>query len=168
MARLSRINVRFATPAELPPSNGVDVVLAGQAITASQGDVTFPNATAVLSGQVITAAQEPLAVTTGVVVPFTGQAISVGQEPLTVDTGGTGWSITNIDLDNNVFDGQEGVIIAIAGTVAASGKKVWIKQGPDWVEQTVTAEDASSATITVDYGGVLNEGTATLYVRNPL
>ena len=82
--------------------------------------------------------------------------------------GAAGWSIANIDLDDSIVESQTGVVIAITGTVAASGKKVWLNQGANWVEQTVTAEDSSSATITVTYGGVLSAGAATLYVRNPL
>ena len=79
-----------------------------------------------------------------------------------------GWSITNVDLDDTIVDAQTGVVVAISGTVSATGKTVWLKQGANWVEQTVTAQDASSVTITVTYGGVLSAGAATLYVRNPL
>ena len=79
-----------------------------------------------------------------------------------------GWSITDVDLDESVYDGQTGVVITLSGTVSATGKTVWIAQGANWVEQTVTAQDGSSITITVTYGGVLSAGAATLYVRNPL
>lgn len=85
-----------------------------------------------------------------------------------VEIAGGGWSIANIDLDNDVFDGQTGAVIAITGTVAASGKKVWFEQSGNWVEQTVTAEDTGTATITVDYGGVLVAGAATVHLWNPL
>ena len=78
-----------------------------------------------------------------------------------------GFSIINIDLDDDVVDGQTGVIIALSGTVSATGKKVFIEQGGTTVEQTVTAEDLSSVTITVAFGS-MTAGAATLYVRNPL
>lgn len=81
---------------------------------------------------------------------------------------GAGFSVTDVDLDETVTDGQTGVVIALTGTVAATGKKVFITQGANSVEQTVTAENSSSATITVSYGGVLTAGAATLSVRNPL
>jgi len=80
----------------------------------------------------------------------------------------TGFAVTDVDLDETITNGQTGVIISITGTVPASGKKVFIVQGANSVEQTVTAENASSATITVSYGGVLTGGAATLYVRKPL
>ena len=100
--------------------------------------------------------------------PITGQNIISASGSITVDTGVAAWSIANIDLDDTVEDEQTGVIIAITGTVEASGKKVFFEQGGNFVEQTVTAEDTSSATITVTYGGLLSAGAATLYVRNPL
>lgn len=81
---------------------------------------------------------------------------------------GGGWSVTDVDLDESISDGQTGVVVTITGTVSATGKKVWLAQGVNWVEQTVTGETASTATITVNYNGVLTAGAATLYVRNPL
>jgi hypothetical protein len=78
-----------------------------------------------------------------------------------------GWSVTDVDLDEDIFDGQTGVIIALSGTVSATGKKVFLEQGGTYVEQTVTGETDSTATITVDFGG-LSLGAATLCVRNPL
>lgn len=81
---------------------------------------------------------------------------------------GGGFSVTDVDLDETITDGQTGVVVTITGTVSATGKKVFITQGANSVEQTVTAQDASSATITVSYGGVLTAGAATLSVRNPL
>jgi len=82
--------------------------------------------------------------------------------------GGGGWSISNVDLDDSIFDGQTGVVVTISSAIAASGKKVWLSDGTNWVEQTVTGETTTTATITVTYGGVLSAGAATLYVRNPL
>jgi len=83
-------------------------------------------------------------------------------------TGGGAWYISDVDTDESIFDGQTGVVITIAdGPISASGKKVFLAQGGTWVEQTVTAEDANSATITVNFGA-LSAGAATLYVRNPL
>lgn len=78
-----------------------------------------------------------------------------------------GWSISSVDLDNDIYHGQTGVAVAITGTVAVSGKKVFLEQGGTWVEQTVTAEDTTSATITVNFGS-LSAGSANLYLRNPL
>jgi hypothetical protein len=78
------------------------------------------------------------------------------------------WDITDVDGDESVYDTQTGVAVTLSGTVSASGKRVFIEQGSSSVEQSVTAEDASSATITVDYGGVLTPGAATLYVWNPV
>ena len=92
----------------------------------------------------------------------------IGAYKAVTQTGGGGWSISNVDLDDSIFDGQTGVVVAITGTVAASGKKVWLSDGTNWVEQTVTGETTTTATITVTYGGVLSAGAATLYVRNPL
>ena len=108
-----------------------------------------------------------LTTATDVNVVLSGQVITVGQGTLTVNNG-SGWSVVDIDLDDSVYDGQTGVVIHLSGTVAASGKKVFIGQGVNKVEQTVTAEDSSTVTITVSYGGVLSSGAATLYVRNPL
>jgi hypothetical protein len=124
--------------------------------------------TVVLSGQEITGAQGSITVLGHAQTTLSGQEITAAQGSITVDTGDAAWSITNVDLDDSIADGQTGVIVAISGTVSATGKKVWLKQGTDWVEQDVTAQDSSSATITVDYGGVLSAGAATLYVRNPL
>ena len=33
---------------------------------------------------------------------------------------GASWSITDVDLDDSIVDGQTGVIVAISGTVAGS------------------------------------------------
>jgi len=84
------------------------------------------------------------------------------------EAGGGSFAVTDVDLDETIADGQTGVVVTITGTVSATGKKVFITQGANSVEQTVTAQDASSATITVSYGGVLTAGAATLSVRNPL
>lgn len=81
---------------------------------------------------------------------------------------GAGFSVTDVDTDETIVDAQTGVVVTITGTVSATGKKVFITQGSNSVEQTVTAQNASSATITVSYGGVLSAGAATLCVRNPL
>jgi len=88
--------------------------------------------------------------------------------PISVTQTGGGWSITDVDLDESIQDGQTGVVVTISSPIAATGKKVWLEQGGTWVEQTVTAETTTTATITVTYGGVLSPGAATLYVRNPL
>ena len=128
-------------------SGGETVVLAGQASTTQSGTIT---------------------VITGALTALDGQQIAATQGGITVDTGAAGWSIANVDLDDSIYDGQTGVIVAISGTVSATGKSIWLNQGTDWVEQTVTAEDATSATITINYGGVLSAGAATLYVRDPL
>lgn len=80
----------------------------------------------------------------------------------------SGFSVTDVDLDEDITSGQTGVIIQVAGKVAASGKRVFITQGANRVEQTVTAENAFSITITVTYGGLLTAGAATLSVLNPL
>lgn len=77
------------------------------------------------------------------------------------------WFIASVDLDDSIADGQTSVVVAITGTVAATGKRVFLEQGGTRVEQTVTDEDANSATITVNFGS-LSSGAATLYVRNPL
>ena len=92
----------------------------------------------------------------------------VPREAAAGEEGAAAWYVADVDTDESIYDGQTGVIVAITGTVEATGKKVWISQGGNWVEQTVTAEDSSSATITVTYGGVLSAGAATLCVRNPL
>ena len=99
---------------------------------------------------------------------LSGQLITASQGGITVDAGAAGWSIANVDLDDTITNGQTGVVVTITGTVAASGKKVWISDGTNWVEQTVTGETSTTITITVTYGGVLSAGAATLYVRNPL
>ena len=91
----------------------------------------------------------------------------IGAYIAVTQTGG-GWSITDVDLDESIQDGQTGVVVTISSPIAATGKKVWLEQGGTWVEQTVTAETTTTATITVTYGGVLSPGAATLYVRNPL
>lgn len=85
-----------------------------------------------------------------------------------VTAGSPAWTVTDVDLDETIADGQAGVIVTITGTVSATSKTVWLNQGVDWVEQTVTAQDATTITITVTYGGLLSTGAATLYVRNPL
>jgi hypothetical protein len=103
----------------------------------------------------------------GRTVTCTVEALSCTENAATIDRIPT-WRVTDVDLDETITDGQTGVIITITGTVAATGKKVFITQGANSVEQTVTAETASSVTITVSYGGILSGGAATLYVRNPL
>jgi len=87
---------------------------------------------------------------------------------LAIGDASSGFSVTDVDLDETIVDGQTGVVVTITGAVSATGKKVYITQGANSVEQTVTAEDATSATITVSFGGVLTAGAATLSVRNPL
>ena len=61
---------------------------------------------------------------------------------------GGGWSVTDVDLDESIFDGQTGVVVTVTGTVAATGKKVWLEQSGNWQEQTVTAEAAQTITVT--------------------
>jgi hypothetical protein len=109
---------------------------------------------------------EEVAIPTGVSVVLTGQSITSAQGAITVSTGSS-WSVTDVDLDESIFDGQTGVIVTTVGTVAASGKRVWLEQGGNWQEQTHTGESAQTITITVVYG-ILTAGAATLYVRNPL
>jgi len=121
-----------------------------------------------LTGVSITATQGTPSVVTSANVTLTGSSLTASQGTITVDTGVASWAIANVDLDDSIFEGQTGVNIAITGTVAESGKKVFIAQGENWVEQTVTGETTSSITINVSYGGILNPGAATLYVRNPL
>jgi len=133
---------------EAAASGGVTVVLSGQAATVGRGTITVSAAAA---------------------VDVTGQAVTAGQGISTVSAGaGAGFTVTDVDLDETITEGQTGVVITITGTVAATGKKVFIMQGANSVEQTVTAENTSSATITVTYGGLLTSGAATLSVRNPL
>ena len=80
----------------------------------------------------------------------------------------TGWSITDVDTDESIENGQVGVVVTINGTVAASGKKVWLEQGGTFEEQTnITGETAQTITFTVNYGALV-AGAANLYVRNPL
>lgn len=86
----------------------------------------------------------------------------------TTAAGGGTFSIADVDLDESIYDGQTGVVVTITGTVAATGKKCWITQGANTVEQTVTGQTATTVTITVDYGGVLAPGAATLKIGNPL
>lgn len=76
--------------------------------------------------------------------------------------------VIDVDTDETVYDGQTGVIVTVTGEVAASGKRVFIEQGGNFVEQPVTAEDASTATITVDFASVLVIGAATLHVWSPI
>jgi hypothetical protein len=78
-----------------------------------------------------------------------------------------GWSVSDVDTDESISDGQTSVVVTLTGTVAASGKLVWIEQGGTWVQQTVTAEAAQTVTFTCGYGA-LTAGAANLYVRNPI
>ena len=128
----------------------------------STGGVTVP-----LSGVQITSATGTPTVLLGQEVSLSGVQLTSATGIITVDTG-SGWTVTDVDTDESIFEGQTGVIITISGTVSASGKTVWIEQSGNWVEQTVTAQDANSITITVVYGGLLVPGAANLYVRNPL
>jgi hypothetical protein len=80
---------------------------------------------------------------------------------------GGGWSVTDVDLDEDIFDGQTGVVVTMSSAISATGKKVFLEQGGTYVEQTVTGETTTTVTITVDFGG-LSLGAATLCVRNPL
>jgi len=86
---------------------------------------------------------------------------------LTLYPAGGGWSVTDVDLDESIFDGQTGVVVTVTGTVAATGKKVWLEQSGNWQEQTVTAEAAQTITVTISYGALI-AGAANLYVRNPI
>ena len=80
---------------------------------------------------------------------------------------GAEWTIVDVDTDEDIFDGQTGVIVTVTNG-AASGKRIFLAQGANWVEQTVTGETTTTATITVTFGGVLSAGAATLHGWNPL
>lgn len=77
------------------------------------------------------------------------------------------FGITDVDGDDTINSGQEGVVVNLTGDISATGKRVQLISGATIVEQTVTAENSTSATFTVDYGG-LSPGAATLRVLDPL
>jgi len=104
---------------------------------------------------------------TGITITPDGNSLIITGVLPSVSSGATGWTITDVDIDETIYEGQTGVIITISGTVAASGKRVFLEQGGTRVEQLVTDEDATTITITVNFGG-LAPGAATLYVWNPI
>ena len=62
------------------------------------------------------------------------------------------FTITSVDLDDDIYEGQTGVIAYLDGSPPATGKKVLLRRGGVSVEQTVTAEDATTVTFTVSLG----------------
>src|SRR5574343_696925 len=82
--------------------------------------------------------------------------------------GSGAFALLSLDGDNAVQHGQSAVILPAAGqSFAASGNKARIRQGGTLVDQTITAEGASSITITVDLTGMTVPGSATLEVGKP-
>jgi hypothetical protein len=77
------------------------------------------------------------------------------------------WQVSDVDGDESIEDGQTGVVVTCTGTVAATGKRVWLEQGGNWQEQIHTGESSQTITVTIDYG-ILTSGAANLFVRNPL
>lgn len=77
------------------------------------------------------------------------------------------FTITSVDLDDDIYEGQTGVIAYLDGSPPATGKKVLLRRGGVSVEQTVTAEDATTVTFTVSLGGVLSPGGCTVQVYAP-
>lgn len=79
-------------------------------------------------------------------------------------------AIQSVDSDDTIYDGQTNVVILpqSPSTFAASGNRVKIVQGGVTVIQTVTAESASSITITANLTGMTVPGSATLYVGKPV
>ena len=82
-------------------------------------------------------------------------------------SGGEVWAITDVDTDEIISDGQTGVVCTVTGG-AASGKRIFLAQGANWVEQEVTGETTTTVTITVSFGGLLSARAATLHGWNPL
>lgn len=151
-------------------STGTTVQLSGQDLTVSQGSITVTGVTVTvtLTGQDLTVSQGSPTVTTGVVLPLSGQDLTTSQGTITVDTGTAGLIITDVDGDETIANGQTGVVATLSGPWAASGKRVWLDQSGNRVEQSVTGETTSSVTFNVTFGGVLVPGAATLYVANPM
>jgi hypothetical protein len=108
----------------------------------------------IVNGQIFEASGERKAIVNGAILETSVAA-------------GGGWSVTDVDLDEDIFDGQTGVVVTMSSAISATGKKVFLEQGGTYVEQTVTGETTTTVTITVDFGG-LSLGAATLCVRNPL
>ena len=149
-------------------SNGTSSDTFGDPLNSEHPPITYPSAQ-MLYSVAAPAVTSRKYIVNGRIYEATGERKAIVNGRILEETvAADGWSIANIDLDDDVFDGQTGAIIAISGTVAASGKQVFIEQGGNTVEQTVTAEDASSVTITIGYGGLLTNGAATLLVNNPL
>ena len=140
-----------------PPKG--ELALSGLAPTVTYDWVVSPDkGSLTLVGQAPSLTQD-IIITAGV-----GSLTLTGYAPVTIN----GFIITDVDTDESVFDGQTGVVVSLAGEgISASGKRCFIVQGGNWVEQEVTLEDASSVTITVSFGGH-STGAAELYVWDPV
>lgn len=98
--------------------------------------------------------------------PSVGTITFAGLLPIVSAPSGA-WTITDVDTDEIITDGQIGVVCTVTNG-AASGKRIFLAQGATWVEQEVTGETPTTVTINVSFGGVLTAGAATLHGWNPL
>ena len=147
---------------DVPPEESVSIEVGTGALTftGQAPAITAPLSVTVGTGELTATGLTPTADATASisVTVDTGTLTATGLTP-TADTTAAGWSITDVDTDEIIQDGQIGVICTVTNG-AASGKRIFLAQGANWVEQEVTGETTTTVTINVDFGGVLSAGAA--------